>query len=66
MSETFVLIFALLTQELGSVSLSAEFHSREACEEASEDLYEMHRGVDEPHNAYLHAKCYPKGEVEQN
>lgn len=59
-NETFVLIFALLTQEFGSTSMSAEFDTMASCKAALRDLYELHRSVDEPHNAYIHAKCYRK------
>jgi hypothetical protein len=57
----YVLVFALISKMFGSFSVSAEFDTKEACEAANKELREMHYGVDEPHNAYLHGKCYPKG-----
>ncbi|PKA40438.1 hypothetical protein CWR43_28070 [Rhizobium sullae] len=57
----YVLIFVLITKGFGSFSVTTEFDTIEACETANIDLREMHAAVSEPHNAYIHGKCYPKG-----
>lgn len=59
----YVLIFMLLTQEFGSVSVTAEFDDKPACTVALEALRETQsRAFDsEPHNGYLVGECYPKG-----
>lgn len=58
----FVLIFMMYSGHFGSVSTSAEFEDKAACDVALKSIIDTDRyaSKEEPHDSYILGFCFPK------
>lgn len=58
----FVLIFMMYSGHFGSVSTTAEFDDKTACDVALKAIRETYQYAlkEEPHDSYILGECFPK------